>query len=228
MASPLAELAAPDGLRRLSRLVLLTMPALRSGWLARSGRIYAWVIAVFYAGLLVFVTTRGSADSASSVLVLSLGTISWAGGIVAYAAARDLDAEERAAGLERVLAARAVPASLRRPARLLATIAVVASAVFLPASLVNGVAIALAPSLRAAFVLAACLVLVAGYSLFFGVALGAVARSASALSRRYARFLFTLAVFGPAIAEAAVGKTASLPGAFAWLIARIGEMGAPP
>jgi hypothetical protein len=68
VASPLTELAEPNGFRRLSRLVLVTMPALRTGWLSRSGRYYAWAIALFYAGLLAFTTVRGVSDTLVSIV----------------------------------------------------------------------------------------------------------------------------------------------------------------
>src|SRR5262245_13220551 len=107
------------------------MPAVRSGWLSRSGRYYAWVIAVFYAALLGIVRYRGADGVAMLVVRLALTTISGAGVLVAVAAARDLDLEERNLGLERTESARGVPRAFREPARLFATMAVVAVAVML-------------------------------------------------------------------------------------------------
>jgi hypothetical protein len=104
--------------------------------------------------------------------------------------------------------------------------AVIALAVLLPGLLVPLVALALAPTFRAAAVLAALVLGVVFYAAFFGVTLGAIARWSSSLSKRHARTVFTLIVFGPFLAESALGKTASLPRAFAWMIARIAELGA--
>jgi ABC-type transport system involved in multi-copper enzyme maturation permease subunit len=194
--------------------------------MSRSGRYYAWAIALFYAGLLALTTFQGVADTAISIVTLALTTISWAGGLVACAAARDLDVEERTLGLERMAAARGVPRYFREAARLLSTMAVITLAVLLPSLFVALVALALAPTFRAAAVLTLLVLGVIFYAAFFGATLGAIARWSSSLSRRHARTVFTLVVFGPLVVHAEFGKMASLPHAFAWMIARIGELGA--
>src|SRR5262249_37670113 len=109
--------------------------------------------------------------------------------------------------------------------RLLSTMAVVCVAVLLPALLVMLAALVLAPSARAFLVMVPLAALVAGYSVLYGVAFGAVARWSAALSRSHARLVFTLVVFGPVLASAAIGPTPSLPAAFEWLLERIRELG---
>jgi hypothetical protein len=201
------------------------MPVLRAGWLSRSGRYYAWAIALFYAVLVAMMARRGDMPSVFAAASLALAWISWAGGLVAWASARDLEALERTSGLEALAVARAVPSSLREPARVAATMGVVASAVLFPSLLVSAVALGFAPTQKAVGPLLLLVGCVVAYGVTFGVTLGAIARWSARLSARHARLVFSLIVFLPAVADVVTGSSPSVLHVFDWMLDRIRDLG---
>jgi hypothetical protein len=214
----------PADAGRLWALSTLSLRSVRTGWLARTGRTYAWSIALCYAVLIAFVP-RGEPETAAGLVMAALSALSWSAGLVAWGSARDLDAEETASGLSALAASRGASVREQRLARAVATLRVVASTVGRPAFLLATWALARSTSFHAALAAMPLVLGVVGYALLFGGVVGGLSRAAAWLTPRYGRTLFALAVLAPL----AVGNTLSdgpgIVSGFSRLIEQVSTLG---
>jgi hypothetical protein len=205
---------------RLLALVRLSARSVRAGGWSRAGRFYGWAIACGHGAISVFLRARGDLDGIAAVVPAALVSLSWAAGIVAWAAARDTGRDERDGGIVALAESRGAAPGERTHARLLATIKVVGRAVGFPGSVLAGLAFALSPTVRAAVVVGA----VTCYAAVFGAVLGGLARGAARVSPKHGRALFAAVVLGPFMLRDTL-PNASVVSLFSWLIERVPWLG---
>jgi hypothetical protein len=174
----------------------------------------------------LFGLSRRSPDvRAAAVVAAAVGLMSWAGGAVAWGAAKDWEPDDRERGLMTIASERGIPRGEQGLARAFSTMRVVARAVGLPGAslaLVSGVA---APEgHRVAFALTLALS-VAAYASFLGVVLGGIARLSALASPRHGRVLFALVVLGPYALPSELGSAPSILRVFSALLERIASLG---
>lgn len=205
---------------RLLALVRLSARSVRAGGLSRAGRFYGWAIAFSHGAISVFLRVRGEREGIAAVVPAALVSLSWAAGVVAWAAARDPGGEERDGGLVALAESRGAAPGERAHARLLATIKVVGRAVGFPGFAVAVLAFALAPTVRAALVAFAVVL----YAAVFGTVLGGLARGAARAAPKHGRAVFAALVLAPLLLRDTF-PGASLVSFFSWLIERVAWLG---
>lgn len=219
-------MAGPHGsLTSIGRLVSLSAvlaPLVRQGFLSRAGRLYAWMIAVVHVALFAF--GGASADVRPAAVVASaLRLMSFAGGVVAWGAARDSSSEAMARGFGALASERGMSSGEQRLAHAFSVMRVVARSVGLPALclvLASGIW-APHPILGAAGLALA----VALYAIALGVALGGLARLSALASPRHGRILFAIVVLGPCVAPSEPGPVPSIVRGFSILLAHVAKLG---
>jgi hypothetical protein len=136
---------------------------------------------------------------------------------VAWGAARDLSAEERAAGLPILTRRLGFAPAEYGLARAVASMVLVSLAVFLPGVAAAALGLGFAQSGGQATLGLALLLALAAYALTFGVVMGGLARWAALLSPRHGRRLLALLVVGPPL----LGTGPDLVGGFTWMLGRV-------
>lgn len=228
MQEPAAAQALPAGLLRLRRdwgAASLAARAVRRGFLSRAGRLYAWGAALSSGALLSWASTGGEDSALVSVLPLSVTGMSWAAGLVACAAARDVVGEERAMGLDGLWALRGVSPPEQARARMLATIRVVTGALAWPALALTLFAMVLSFSPAAATALVPWALGVAAYAIVFGCALGVLARWSSWLFGQHGRAVFLALTLGPHLLRGVFEDVPSIVSFFARLLHHVSSLG---
>lgn len=215
----------PTRFRRAAALVSICARSVRRGWLSRIGRVYGWGTAFGGGVLLTWALARGETAAPGYVLPAVLGWASWPAGLVACAAARDLEADDRGTGVEALAGLRGFDAEDLGRARVVARMTTVARAVGLPVLTLGTYAAARSPSLRHAATFAPWLLGVLSYALVFGAVLGALSTWSARLSARHGRLVFLAFAFAPYAAREIMGSVPSLVSAFAWLAHRVALLG---
>lgn len=187
--------------------------------------LYAWAAAIGYIALVSAWSARGEGVEGAAVVDHALVWISWAGGAAAWAAARNVEAEEARLGLPSLASLRGTSPRAFFIARTVATAALVARAVALPAMLLavcsgllgraSGGAVTTIKTTGGVFV----------YALLFGIAFGGVARLSSQVSARHGRIVFVALVLGPELLRGVIGDVPTLVSGFGMLIELMTGMG---
>lgn len=214
-AEPLGRRLPPA--RRHLGLVLTFSRVLGSGFAARAGRLYGWSIAIGYGALLAHRAHAEDPDGAVLTLRFVLVSLSLSAGLVAWGAARDVELEERAAGLPSLPLRLGFTEGQCRVARAVGAMAVVARAVLLPGLLATALGLAFAPTPPVAWMGLLLVASVSSYGVLFGVVVGGLARWSAEVSPRHGRGLFTGIVVGPTL----LGSGANLVAAFGSVIDRL-------
>jgi len=195
----------------------------RTGWLAKTGRSYAWMIGLAHA-VMIGLSPREEPEIATGLVVAALGPLSWSAGAVAWGAARDLEADEQANGISAIAEARGATPREQQLGRLVSTIRVVISTILSPALLLLVLAAFRTSSARTALASAPIAAGVVGYSLVLGAVLGALSRASARAAPRYGRTLFALIVIGPLALGSALRGAPSVIGGLSWLLERISRL----
>jgi len=188
---------------------------LRSSWAFRAGEVYAWAAALGYATLAAIWSTRGDSVSPSALVYRALVWISWAGGVSAWALARNVEDADARLGLDALAALRGASPRDVFVARIVATAAFVARTVALPGIVLCVTVAILARSPTSAAEIAATVLV---YAILFGIVFGCLARFASHVSPRHGRIVFAALVLGPELLRSVFDDVPTLIAAFGGLI----------
>jgi len=203
--------------RREWALVRLSARVQRRGWLSRTGRLYAWSVAVSMGALLAWAVSAGDAEDAAVLLRAALGPMSWSAGLVAVACARDLTKEERAGALGLAALSGADGASFGR-ARVAATMWVVARSLLVPALVLAAFAAFACRGTGASLpVLSFCLRSIV-YAALLGGILGALSRGAALVSPQHGRAVFLAVVLFPYALASFGEEVPNVVSGIAWLL----------
>lgn len=201
-------------------LVRLCADSQRQLWGLRLGRLYGIGIGVSYA-LLAWLGP-GSASTASKLWARCLMTASWVAGVGALSLATDLEARDALQGIVGLARLRGHDAAELEQARTLAGARALTRAVLIP-----GLIVALALMLRlhtprAALASLTFALLTLPYAVVVGVTLAVLARACSRWLPGRGRLLLLAVTLGPWLLALGLGRDLpSIPGAFAWLLARL-------
>lgn len=207
---------------RVVSLSAVLAPLVRQGLLSRGGRFYAWMIAVVHIVLLVLGGATAGVRPAA-VVAAALRLMSFAGGVVAWGAARDASPDALASGFSALASERGISKRERRLAHALSVMRVVARAVGLPA-----VCLALASEIWAPHPFLGAMglaVAVSLYAIALGVVLGGLARLAAFASPRHGRILFAVIILGPYVAPAELGDAPNIVRGFSTLLLHVAALG---
>lgn len=159
--------------------------------------------------------TDGPAAPVGGLLRKAAGLIGWvSGGALALAAARDSAAADRADGIEALVAARGVGASLLRSARTLAATAQIARTIGLPLAVLAFATAALAADLATALRRVAAALALLAWGGVTGITLGVLAAACARVARGRGPTALLLLVLGERMVAESLGFGAwSVPGA---------------
>jgi hypothetical protein len=208
----------PTPLRRSLALVAFSSRIAGSGWAFRAASLYAWAAAVTYVALGAAWAARGDDVSPGGIVARALIWISLAAGVVAWATARHVEADETRLGLDELAALRGASPPAFQVSRVLATMWLVVRAVAFPSVFL---CLGLLAVYRASGGVAAWLFLVVRvtvYSLLFGIAFGGLSRVSSRLSPRHGRLVFVALVLLPEVMRSVFGDAPTLISGFGELI----------
>jgi hypothetical protein len=205
-----------DGRRRILGAVALARVRLRSSAGGRAARLMGGMVAAGFAVVAVVLRVSDGAEAQLSGLVITAAHwIAWiAGAPLAFAAAEDRRAIDRAEGIDALAAARGVSAAGLESARLLAAMAEIARAIGLPlvllAALTAGVADRSSVALHRAGLAAGA----AAFAIIAGVTLGGFGAACGRIGRERGRWLLFAVIAGPWVLADLAGHGAwSIPGA---------------
>jgi hypothetical protein len=204
----------PSAARRAFALVSFAGRSVSSGWAWRASVLYAWAAAIGYIALAGVWSARGENVAGAALVARVLAWISWAGGSAAWVASRHVEAEEARLGLTGLAALRGASPRAFFVARTVATVALVARVVGLPALLASVCMAVLGRASGAAGLIGATIV----YAVLFGVAFGGLARLSSGVSPRHGRLVFVALVLGPEVLRGVLGDVPALITGFGELI----------
>lgn len=185
-----------------------------------SGRFARLAALLIVAGAIVVALSLRAADGPAApmggLLRKAAGAIAWlSGGALALAAARDPARADRAEGVEALVAARGVSASLLRAAHSTGAMAQMARTIGLPLALLGVVCAALAPDLSTALRRLVAAVGLLAWGAVVAVTLGALAAASARLFRARGPTALAVFVLGERLAADGLGLGAwSVPGAF--------------
>lgn len=214
-----AAAGPPGSLTSVGRVVSLSAvlaPLVRQGLLSRAGRFYAWMIAVVH--VLLLVLGGATADVRPAAVVASaLRLMSFAGGVVAWGAARDASPDVMVCGFSALASERGISSREQRLAHALSVMRVVARAVGLPA-----VCLAISSEIWVPHPFLGALrlaVSVSLYAIVLGVVLGGLSRLVALASPRHGRILFAIIILGPYVAPTELGAAPNIVRGFSMLLA---------
>ena len=214
-ASPVAAARARRTLafRATAELVAARPRASSAG---RFALVAALLVAVGTFGIaLALRLADGPASPVAGLLRRAAGTTAWlAGGAIALAASRDSAATDRAEGIDALVAARGVTATLLRAARTLGTTAHITRTVGLPLALLALATAGLSADLPSALRRVAAALALLAWGGIVGVTLSALAAASSRLFGKRGATALVVFVFGERLVADALHASAwSVPGA---------------
>jgi hypothetical protein len=216
--SSAAPLASARALRTQAFRVAADLCRARLG-ATGSGRFAAvagWLLSVgaFVVALSLRVTDGPAAPVGGLLRRTAVATAWICGGVLALAAARDAQSVDRAEGLEALVAARGVGASLLRAARTLGATSHIARAIGVPLSVLALATAALSADVASALRRVAAAFALLAWGAVAGVTLAALAAASARFFRARGPTVLLAAVIGEKLVADAVGLGAwSVPGA---------------
>jgi hypothetical protein len=201
-------------------LVRVSARAQRELWGLRLSRLYGIGVGISYA-LLVF-GLSAELRLATTLWARCLTTASWVAGLGALSLARDLATRDEAQGVTSLARLRGFGDDVLERARTLAGAVTLFTAVAVPGVLVAVAALLRFRTLPGVLTGLVLLLLTFAYAALLGGVLAVLARLCSKLMPQRGRLLLLAIVLGPWLLGIGTGSSVpSVPGAFAWLLARL-------
>jgi hypothetical protein len=207
-------------------LIALCLAKDAKSFFIRAARMYGYGVAFSYTLAMLL---AGGADRASTVqglLFNALTSLSWVvGALSAFAAAQNFAAIDEREGIVALSRQRGYTASALRTARYVATARRTTKFIAVPGlilvltmlSRVNTFALV---DWGLFFAIA-----VLSYACVLGATLGILAHAASELMPNHPRWLLVAVIFVPMLAKQVWPATPTIPGAFAWMLQQMAELG---
>lgn len=225
-SAPLTSLTAASASAKVSALpralVRLSARAQAQLWGLRLTRLYAFGIGFSYS-IMVYTLPPGP-GLAAGLWAKCLGTASWVAGIGALSLARDLVERDAAQGIVGLARLRGFGARELERARIVAGAIKLATTVTIPGVMVALTALLRFHTLSTTVTALSLLLFSLLYAGLLGTVLATLARACSRAMPARGRLLLAATVLGPWLLAAGLdAKLPSIPGAFAWLLARLAE-----